>query len=186
MRSSQQQLRLIAQVAPALNSLHSPRRGCLGGCRVNGPCIYQQLYALKIVTTSIPYQHEPRLFLPAKSYLKGGRALSSIWRYGIELEYEEDSRVTTKLWLYKRCHLDRQPNNAKVVSGTRHMTDHMIKIHRIDPSTGMLPETPLRPAFSSPFEVAKVAGSGTILSHTPWQDKALQSALVAIHYPAVQ
>ena len=43
---------------------------------------------------------------------------------------------------------------------------------------GLPPETPSQSQFSSPFEAAKVAGSGTIIAHSPWQEEALQSALV--------
>jgi hypothetical protein len=53
----------------------------------------------------------------------------------------------------------------------------MIKAHGIDPATGMLPEGSL-PGFLSPFEAAKVAGAGTIISHSPWQEQELQEALV--------
>jgi hypothetical protein len=44
--------------------------------------------------------------------------------------------------------------------------------------TGLLPETPSTSRFSSPFEAAKVAGTGTMIAHSPWQEDALQSALV--------
>ncbi|KAF1831019.1 hypothetical protein BDW02DRAFT_456123, partial [Decorospora gaudefroyi] len=87
-----------------------------------------------------------------RSALKGRREGSPIWRYG--------------LWLCKDCHLARELNDAKVVSGTHHVTLHLQRVHRIDPKTGLLSEA--SPAlFSSPFEAAKVAGTGTIISYTP-------------------
>lgn len=113
-----------------------------------------------------------------KSKLTGARDAAPIWRYGIELEYEEDDGVVTKLWLCKLCHLKRERNDARIVNGTHHITQHMRVSHRIDPATGMLPETPQRPAFGSPFEAAKAPGSNSILSHTLWQEEQLQEALV--------
>jgi hypothetical protein len=53
----------------------------------------------------------------------------------------------------------------------------MIKVHGINPATGMLPEGSL-PGFSSPFEAAKVAGAGSMITHSPWQEQELQGALV--------
>jgi hypothetical protein len=96
-----------------------------------------------------------------KSTLKGGRTPSAIWRHGVELEFEEDDGTPIKLWLCKLCHLKNEVSNAKVVSGTRHIHDHMVKLHRIDPSTGFLPETPQGQQFLSPFEAAKTPGSGS-------------------------
>jgi hypothetical protein len=112
-----------------------------------------------------------------KSALKGRREGSPIWRYGVELEYLNESGLTVNLWLCKDCHLARELNDAKVVSGTHHVTLHLQRVHRINPKTGLLPEA--SPAlFSSRFEAAKVAGTGTMISHTPWQEEALQSSLV--------
>jgi hypothetical protein len=113
-----------------------------------------------------------------KSALKGGAKASPIWRYGVELEHFKADGSAVKLWLCQRCHLARQLNAAKVVSGTHHITEHMVKVHCIDPATGLLPETPSRPGFSSPFEAAKAAGLSSCISHSPWQEEALQSALV--------
>jgi hypothetical protein len=113
-----------------------------------------------------------------KSYLKGNHCLAPIWAYGVELVYVEDDGTHSKLWLCKQCHQSRSFNDAKSVNGTAHVTQHLWKAHRIDPVTGLLPETPSTSRFSSPFEAAKVAGTGTIIAHSPWQEDALQSALV--------
>jgi hypothetical protein len=114
-----------------------------------------------------------------KSLLKGGRKPSPIWQYGVELEYLEDNMsTTTKLWLCKQCHLARHPNDAKVVNGCRHVAEHMRTVHLTDPATGLLPETPTRAVVSDPLEAARMAGSAPGISHTPWQEDALQSALV--------
>ncbi|KAF1941626.1 hypothetical protein EJ02DRAFT_295549, partial [Clathrospora elynae] len=66
-----------------------------------------------------------------------------------------------------RCHQNCELNNTKVVSGIRHIQDHIIKLHQIDPNTGLLPETPSQPQFSSPFAAAKAAGTTTVISHSP-------------------
>jgi len=50
--------------------------------------------------------------------------------------------------------------------------------HRIDPATGLLPESSPKPMHATPFEAAKAAGTCTILSHTPWQEEQLQEALI--------
>jgi len=114
-----------------------------------------------------------------KSALLGDKKSSPIWKYGVELEYFRPSETTpTKLWLCRLCHLARETSDAKVVNSTAHITNHIVKVHRIDPATGLLPDVTLRPSFSSPFDAAKAAGSGTIISHMPWQEEALQSALV--------
>jgi hypothetical protein len=94
------------------------------------------------------------------------------------LTYLEDDRTRSRLWLCKSCHQNRTPNDAKVVNGTAHIIDHLRKTHRIDPATGLLPETPSQTRFSSPFEAAKVAGSGAAVSHTLWQEEELQEALI--------
>jgi hypothetical protein len=113
-----------------------------------------------------------------KGYLNGKRETAPIWRYGLELEYEEDDGAVTKLWLCKLCHLGRVHADAKIVNGTAHIAEHLRTVHRIDPASGLMPEDAPKPSFSSPFEAAKAAGSGTIVSHTPWQEEALQSALI--------
>jgi hypothetical protein len=113
-----------------------------------------------------------------KSMFKGQRDPSPIWRYGVELEYLEDNMATVRLWLCKKCHLNREVNDAKAICGNRHIVDHMKAVHRIDPFTGLMPETPSTPRFSTPFEAAKAAGSGTVISHSPWQEEALQSAVI--------
>jgi hypothetical protein len=94
-----------------------------------------------------------------KSMFKGLRDPSPIWRYGVELEYLEDDMTTiARLWLCKKCHLNREVNDAKAVCGNRHIVTHMKVVHHIDPYTGSVPETPSGPSFSSPFAAAKAAG----------------------------
>ncbi|KAF2630284.1 hypothetical protein BU25DRAFT_316919, partial [Macroventuria anomochaeta] len=101
-------------------------------------------------------------------YLAGKNLLLACTGYKVrhKKHFKADGSAV-KLWLCQRCHLARQLNAAKVVSGTHHITEHMIKVHRIDPATGLLPETPSRPGFSSPFEAAKAAGSSSFISHSP-------------------
>jgi hypothetical protein len=114
-----------------------------------------------------------------KSALLGDKKSSPIWKYGVELEYFWPSETTaTKLGLCQLCHLARETWDAEVVNSTAHITNHIVKAHRINPATGLLPKVTPRPSFLLPFEAAKAAGSGTIVSHMPWQEEALQSALV--------
>jgi hypothetical protein len=55
--------------------------------------------------------------------------------------------------------------------------EHLKKVHKIDPATGLLPMTPLRPL--SPWEVATgVARSASMGSHVPWQEEELQNAFI--------
>jgi hypothetical protein len=131
------------------------------------------------------YRHNGRLHAARLSYrvrhksqLKGKREVAHIWKYGVELSYLRNDLVTySKLWLCRQCHLSRQLNDAKTVNGTAHIVEHLKKSHKIDPATGLLPMTPSKP--SSPWEVAaKVAGSGSLVAHTPWQEEAFQQALV--------
>jgi hypothetical protein len=114
-----------------------------------------------------------------KSQLKGACVLAPIWRYGVELSYLEDDGTRLKLWLCRQCHLSRKPNDTRAVNGTAHIAEHLKRVHRIDPATGLLPETPSKPPYSSPFEAAAgVPGSGAVGSHSPWQEDAFQAALV--------
>lgn len=69
-------------------------------------------------------------------------------------------------------------NDAKAVSGTRHIVKHLKVAYRINSYTGLLLETLLRLRFSTPFEAAKVARLGLSISQSLWQEDALQSALV--------
>jgi hypothetical protein len=102
-----------------------------------------------------------------KSKLNGAKRCSPVWHYGLELEHFKANGKSLKLWLCKACHLTRHhTSNARVVDGNAHITRHMIKAHSIDPATGMLPKGSL-PGFLLPFEAAKVAGAGTIISHLP-------------------
>jgi hypothetical protein len=101
-----------------------------------------------------------------KSSLGGARAIASIWNYGCELEYLEDDLVTKKrLWLCEQCHLAGVFGAARRVNGTRFIHDHMKQVHRIDPDTSLLPNP--TPTFASPFKATAVAGSNTIVAHTP-------------------
>jgi hypothetical protein len=114
-----------------------------------------------------------------KAMFKGQRDPSLIWRYGVEQEYlEDDMTSTTKLWLCKKCHLNREINDAKAICGNRHIVDHMKVVHRISPFTGLMPESSSTPSFSLPFEAAKMASSGLVVSHSPWQEEASQSAVI--------
>ncbi|KAF2826057.1 hypothetical protein CC86DRAFT_293655 [Ophiobolus disseminans] len=118
---------------------------------VNFGHVYRQNKLLESTRLSYRVRH--------KSQLNSNRELAPIWRYG--------------LWLCRQCHLSRTPNDAKTINGTAYITQHLRSVHRIDPATGLLPESPTPSRFSSPFEAAKVAGSGTVISHTPWQEDAL-------------
>jgi hypothetical protein len=113
-----------------------------------------------------------------KSQLKGKREAAPIWKYGVELSYLEDDLVTySKLWSCWQCHLSRQLNDTKMVNGTAHIVEHLKKVHKIDLATRLLAMTPAKPSL--PWEVvAKVAGSGLLVAHTLWQEKAFQAALV--------
>jgi hypothetical protein len=44
------------------------------------------------------------------------------------------------------------------MNGTAHVVEHLKKVHKIDPTTGLLP--------SSPWEVA--AKSVSMVAHAPW------------------
>jgi hypothetical protein len=110
-----------------------------------------------------------------KSQLKGKREVAAFWKYGVELAYLEDDLVThTKLWLCRQCHLSRQTNDAKVINGTARVVEHLKKVHKIDPTTGLLPITPVK--SSSPWEVA--AKSVSMAAHAPWQEEAFQAAYI--------
>jgi len=110
------------------------------------------------------------------SQLGGAREAASIWEHGLELEYLEDNMKKSRLWLCKLCYLDRMTNNVRRVDDTRFIKKHIEKVHGIDLDRGgYLPEVPPRPAFASPFEAAAVAGSNSVVSHTPWQEDALPS-----------
>jgi hypothetical protein len=54
------------------------------------------------------------------------------------------------------------------MNGTAHVVEHLKKVHKIDPTTGLLP--------SSPWEVA--AKSVSMVAHAPWQEKAFQAAYI--------
>jgi hypothetical protein len=108
-----------------------------------------------------------------KSKLIGAKRCSPVWRYGLELEHHKADGKVLRLWLCKACHLTKHhTSDARTVDGNAHITRHMIKVHGIDPATGMLPEGSL-PGFSSPFEAAKVAGAGSMITHSPWQEQEL-------------
>jgi hypothetical protein len=147
------------------------RLGVLGErFKVNFDAIYLDRTKLSAARTGFKVSH--------KSKLIGARRCSPVWQYGLELEHHKADGKVLKLWLCKACHLSkRSSNDARIVDGNAHITRHMIKVHGIDPATGMLPEGSL-PGFSSPFEAAKVPGAGTMISHSPWQEEELQGALV--------
>lgn len=107
-----------------------------------------------------------------KSLLGGGRPASSIWKYGVELIYRRPDNKELKIWLCRACHLNRSCNDAYTVDCTAHIVRHMVKEHRIHPNSGALPDAAV------PVKVLNVAGSGTIVTHTPWQEAEFQSALV--------
>jgi hypothetical protein len=114
-----------------------------------------------------------------KSYLNGRHQLAPIWRYGVELQYFENDMVKVqRICLCCLCHLACKHGNAFSLCGTSHITDHMRNVHHINPATGLMPKTPLKLAFSSPFEAAATAGSNMVISHPPWQEDSLQSALI--------
>ena len=52
----------------------------------------------------------------------------------------------------------------------------MIKQHRINPSTGLIPDEPSTP--NDPWIAAKVAGSSNYVAHAPWEEEKFQQALV--------
>ena len=112
-----------------------------------------------------------------KSQLKGGREYAAIWQYGVELPYGEDNGSLTRLWLCRLCHLDQSRRDAKTVNSYHHITDHMRKLHAIDPKTGLAPIS-VQPASGSPWDAARAAGSNSVISHTPWQEESFQSAMV--------
>jgi hypothetical protein len=101
-----------------------------------------------------------------KSKLMGARKASPVWRYGLELEHYRADGKLVRLWLCKACHLKKHyTNDAKSVDSNYYIKRHMINAHNIDLATGMLPEGSLL-GFSSPFEAAKVAGAGTMISYS--------------------
>jgi len=147
------------------------RLGVLGArFEVDFDQIYLDGAKLSLLRTGFKVSH--------KSKLIGARKSSPVWQYGLELEHYKASGKRLRLWLCKACHLTKHhTNDAMKVDGNAHITRHMINRHGIDPATGMLPEGSL-PGFTNPFEAAKVAGAGTMISHSPWQEEELQGALV--------
>jgi hypothetical protein len=64
-----------------------------------------------------------------------------------------------------------------MVNETAHIAEHLKKVHKINLATGLLPMMPAKPSL--PWKVAaKVAGSGSLVAYTPWQEEAFQAALV--------
>ncbi|KAE8846490.1 hypothetical protein HRS9139_01057 [Pyrenophora teres f. teres] len=112
-----------------------------------------------------------------KSQLAGKRKLSLVWRYGVKITYDSLDRGERTFWLCKRCHLDCPEDALKAIDGYKHVYKHMAKKHRIDVDTGLLLEAD-KLVYSSLFAAAKVAGSNRLLSHTLWEEKELQAALI--------
>lgn len=110
-----------------------------------------------------------------KSALGGRRESAAFWSYGIELQYQEAGR-TSRFWLCKACHEAGSTPDAFLINGTAHITAHLLRQHRIDPKTGLLPDNPTTP--KDPWEAARIAGSSTYTAHTPWEEDKLQAALV--------
>lgn len=112
-----------------------------------------------------------------KAQLAGRRECSSIWQYGVELEYNDpQTSRTSRLWLCKTCHEEKRCNDALLVNGTAHIVSHIVKKHRINPSTGLIPDGSPTPA--DPWMAAKVAGACNHVSHTPWKEDKFQQAFV--------
>jgi hypothetical protein len=82
-----------------------------------------------------------------KSYLKGGRELAAIWQHGMELLYLEDDGKKSKYWLCQICHLASKVGDARKLNITFHIHKHMRVVHRINPGTGLMPETPQQTPF---------------------------------------
>ncbi|CAE7020025.1 hypothetical protein HRS9139_02657 [Pyrenophora teres f. teres] len=112
-----------------------------------------------------------------KSQLAGKRKASSVWRYGVKISYDNPSGGEKTFWLCKLCHRSFPHDALKKIDGYDHVKRHMVKKHRINVATGLLPEAD-KPVYSSPFAAAKVAGSNRLVSHTPWEEKELQAALI--------
>jgi hypothetical protein len=114
-----------------------------------------------------------------KSVASGGRQLSSIWRYGVELEYTSTDGKVKTLFLCKACHEDRNNRNAVfIVDGTAHIRKHIERVHHINVDTGetILGDTPTDP-FTAALSAPRIAGSSSSPSHLPWEEEKLQEAL---------
>lgn len=113
-----------------------------------------------------------------KGLLAGRREVSLIWQYGVELQYNNENPGVkpSRFWLCKACHEAHRHNDALLINGTAHITNHLIKVHRINPGTGLLPDDPTTPI--DPWAAAKVAGSAKHVAHTPWEEDKFQNALI--------
>jgi hypothetical protein len=119
-------------------------------------------------------------FVKYKSMFNGSRQGSSIWGYGLELEYTFDNGKRKQLYLCKACHEDRNcRNSVLIIDGTTHIRKHLERVHHINVKTG---ESTLGDLPPDPFTKARtpqrVAGSSSEPSHTPWEEQQLQAALV--------
>ena len=63
------------------------------------------------------------------------------------------------------------------VHSDHHITEHMRKLYAIDPKTGLAP-VPVQPASGSPWDAVRVAGSNSVISHTPWPEESFLGAMV--------
>jgi hypothetical protein len=116
------------------------------------------------------------------SQLRGSRSISRVWRHGADLQYVEEDGSKVKLWLCKYCHGQGLRAATKAVNGYNYIVHHLQKEHRID-VTGTAELKPdnqrlLLDPWDATRETIELAGSGRGNSHTPWQEGALQAALV--------
>lgn len=111
-----------------------------------------------------------------KAHLAGRRESAAHWSYGVELQYVESDGSISRYWLCRACHESMSTPDALRINGTVHITNHLIRKHQIDPRTGLIPDG--RPTPENPWEAARVAGSSTCTTHTPWEEDKLQSALI--------
>lgn len=116
-----------------------------------------------------------------KGQIRGGREPSPIWRYGADLVYVEDDNSVQQYWLCKLCHLSKRQSQAKKVHTTSHIAAHMLRAHHIDVHSGLegadIASTAIRVADAG-VNGEPVAGSGSAISHSLWQEEQLQSALI--------
>jgi hypothetical protein len=122
-----------------------------------------------------------------RSQLRGNRELSSVWKFGADLQYREPSGRDIRIWLCKACHSAgavKSSRAAKVVSGYAHIVRHLLKDHRIIISRGEGSELlPDEAVAQNPWQAAAAAarltsGGGNNPSHFAWREKELQEAYI--------